>query len=121
MYKTILQCSLLTPHTDGNRAVNSDGSDAVPLVSFQDAETPLHDTMHTAGANLKSKTRLLLFRGSFFVAGAVMVVIGGILSRFHPAGNYSSCQDTSDNSTNFTSTMTVCLTGTCHNVSYMSF
>lgn len=82
-----------------SRTWNGDGSDLVPLVSFRDAEAPLSDIKCTAGEKLRSNIKLLLFRGSFFVAGAILVVAGGIASHFHPVGSYSSCHSNTTNST----------------------
>lgn len=78
---------------------NSGDSDVNPLVSFQDAEAPLSHIKHTAGDKLRSNLKLLLFRGSFFIAGVVLVVVGGIASHFHPVGSYSGCQGNTTNST----------------------
>ncbi len=49
----------------------------------------------------KSKTKLLLYRGAFFVLGLAIIVGGVVSSQYHPevgSGNYTECSDVWTNS-----------------------
>ncbi len=49
----------------------------------------------------KTKTRLLLYRGAFFVIGLAIVVGGGVTGRYRPhisSGNYTECSEVTTNS-----------------------
>ena len=104
--------------SNSNGVLHRGGYEEVPLVSFQDSEIPSSDSKCTGKDHFKSNIKLLLFRSSFFVAGGILVVAGGVASHFHPDGDPSKCRSAYDNFTNSTE-VTDCLTEACYNESYL--
>ncbi len=68
----------------------------------RDGQVPGWVTVATSSRkSCKTKTRLLLYRGAFFVIGLAIVVGGGVTGRYHPhigSRNYTECSEVTTNS-----------------------
>ena len=64
----------------------SSDSEAVPLVSADDSDDQSQDAPITTQPpfTLKPKMKLVIFKGSFFLVGALLIIAGAILIQYHP-------------------------------------
>lgn len=64
----------------------SSDSEAVPLVSADDSDDQSQEAPITTQPpfTLKPKMKLVIFKGSFFLVGALLIIAGAILTQYHP-------------------------------------
>ena len=70
---------------------SSTAVEEIPLVSFGDEEQIPEDEHHHQSQKMKPTLKLLLYRNSFFIAGVMLLIAGGVASQYHPSADYSDC------------------------------
>ena len=71
----------------------------IHLVSFANSREQLTGDDHGSPIPTAiSRIKLLLYRSTFFIVGVLLVIGGGITSRFHPAADFSDCHNYTNSS-----------------------